>query len=659
MAWDDAPPTEEELAPTQAWDQSPPPEQVPQEQKPIKQWEDMSLGEKAAEFGASSIAPSTAIGAGILGAASPVPGGAYAGAGFGYAGGKELEKIVRHYLMNQPQEPSTAFDVGMNVGMGAAQELGAAAIGVAGSKAAPYVKGPLKDAAEKILAAAERLGIKPTRSMLEESPELARKEAQLAKSGTFSGEPVKTQREQVMDVLGQQTEQAAKNIEHFTEAGSVSPSTYGRAAKEALSEEATLARDIAQRPYTEITPHLQNIPVNDRTKVRISKEILDMTSKATDPAKTKAKNVVKDIMGSKSVEDIRSLVSQMRDLARDKMASEPSLSRKYSLIADKLESTIESSIMKGSVDLMENLLWNFEAKKALPQGIELGSDVISALRGANKGWASYIENLSGLTEKAQMGPTSSLKGFLKKLGKVPDEKIVETLFRPENASMLRLLKKEYAPAFDILQRGYMTSLREGATSGGVFNPLKFIQSLNRVSDEGIGLLFGKEAQTMLDAKYIAKSLPEGFVSPADTGFLSYLKEIPAATAKLLYENPKMAGAIAAFRRAQKPETASINELLQFSLKDLPRRVPPAVGTTILNTIMGSQNQKNQQMMSPIEGPQTSIQQPRPMTISDMAAQTGQNPEIILQQYKTQIQDSNLTNMEKARKLKALSKGNIS
>jgi hypothetical protein len=103
---------------------------------------EMGMGEYIGR-GVTGALPVVAGAAGGMAGAAAGPLGAVAGGGFGYAGGKELERLANHYAFGDELAPEGAVDaakrVGTNVAEGGAAEAGGQVLGKAAEAAAPYV----------------------------------------------------------------------------------------------------------------------------------------------------------------------------------------------------------------------------------------------------------------------------------------------------------------------------------------------------------------------------------------------------------------------------------------------------------------------------------------------------------------------------------------
>lgn len=99
--------------------------------------ESLGRDEKPSGLGkafAEALPAAGAMFGGALGLSSPIPGGAYAGAGIGAATGKALENVAEKYLLNEPKEVSDIYVSPITESIsGATGEMGGAALGKAAS----------------------------------------------------------------------------------------------------------------------------------------------------------------------------------------------------------------------------------------------------------------------------------------------------------------------------------------------------------------------------------------------------------------------------------------------------------------------------------------------------------------------------------------------
>lgn len=111
---------------------------IKEEKESIPSWKDTIKDESSEETKTSSglgkafaeaLPAAGAMFGGALGLASPIPGGAYTGAGIGAATGKALENVAEKYLLNEPKEVSDIYVSPITEGVS----------GVAGEMAGPIV----------------------------------------------------------------------------------------------------------------------------------------------------------------------------------------------------------------------------------------------------------------------------------------------------------------------------------------------------------------------------------------------------------------------------------------------------------------------------------------------------------------------------------------
>jgi hypothetical protein len=139
---------------------------------------------------------------GALGLASPIPGGAYAGAGIGAATGKALENVVEKYLLDEPKDRTDIYVSPITEGLsGAAGEMGGALTG-------KYIVPPVISAGKKVIG-----GLKSTTSSLSKIPSKVmetyyKRAPEVAKIGTM-------EETSLIDAANELRQQTAKRIDAF------------------------------------------------------------------------------------------------------------------------------------------------------------------------------------------------------------------------------------------------------------------------------------------------------------------------------------------------------------------------------------------------------------------------------------------------------------
>lgn len=612
--------------------------------------QERSVKDQLIEGGLATIAPATSIGGAALGSAlgTPIVGGV-AGGSAGWAVGKYLEDIIRNYALGQPEElekrkaaPWTT--AGVDLATGAAMEAGGQIIGKT-LKHPGLFGGVKKVHTPEIEASAEALGIEPTRGMIEEGKQISKLEKSLEESPTIGGALMRQKTEPVREGIKEATE----NIFKFSK--DVPQSTYGQAAKEQLSSDIKSYIEPLQQTYEKIRESTAFIPLSEKSKFAVSNNIRNITKLTSSPAYPLLNKIADDVRVLQTADEIKQLRSMVGKMRENRMI-DPAVAGPLDAVYGKLAKMEQASIMREAIKQARERVYNFDIPLAAKEGAEVGLGIVSELKQANKAYAKNIGELKDISRSTKL--KANLKHtdqFLSLLEQLPDEQVVDKLFTANNSKNLENMAKYSPLSFDVLKRGYLNSLYEKATVDRVTNPRLIVNELGTLSPKAQMLILGKDGAEMIGhLRTVVESLPQTFNTSGTAAALEFSQILNPITqlSRLAqygaYSSPNLGKMFDVFSKPGVGKASQFGAETMFNYMTSPR-VPKEEQIRLIDG-----------QPSAI-GPQSSVQQ-KTITIADMAAQMGQNPEIILQEQKQKIEDSQLTNIEKAKRLNILSKGII-
>jgi hypothetical protein len=528
--------------------------------------------DKAIEGGLSTLAPAGALAGGVVGA-SGGPGTSVAAASIGWAAGKELERKIREHALNDESAKTKLSDIPVDLVTGAAQEFGGQIISKGLNLAAPYAKQAMRDNAPEIIKAAESLGVKPTRGMIEKGP-IVQKEIDISSSPSFAGDKFRTKITSVVDELsnaaddilkgesqasdimardayentlkkqgipGDLTEKYAKEFENF------SP---GFKAKAAMGAETKTLQEVYEKAYGEIDSHLQYVPIKESQKISLIKKIKSSVFRKSDPAYAKANQIAEDIAGKiNNAKDLKSLLSDVRKIARTKESSDVGASYSINSIADEIEKKLHDSILRESLETTAALERKLNLSNQTPDQTDMIYGLSDDLKSLNKRYAEDINNISAISENAGIGKQPSLGAFIKDLRNTPDDQLVEKIFNNKNSLALIKMIKSAPASFEVVRSAYLKHLKDMSTVNGAIDPIKLSSQLNRVSDTGLKLIFGGSTDKFKAIQLISKNIPKGYEKVVDARITrdtvsNLLNQVPDVAATFMYNRPGLAGGLA-------------------------------------------------------------------------------------------------------------------
>lgn len=549
MGWDDAPPTKNELATNlrlgQSWDMDPPkPEELapPDQEKP---WYDVSA--KGLMKGAVRALPMAGgVAGGVAGAfAGGLP--ATGGAALGAAGGKALENYIEANFMGQPKTRDEIWVDPLKEGAlsGVAEGTGQVlvkGVGLLGKAASKFVQ-PAKESAPEILAAGERLGVKPTRGMLTSNPAVQNLESSLSQSPTYAGR----QTSEPIDAI---QKKLSSNAQEILKPGTVkglgteSLSSYqtGAEASSGIVSKAAERVAPAQMVYQDLEQYAPHIDIKEGSKKAIANNIRNhpmATAVKGSPASQMANQIADSVDGLQSLDQLRTLKSYVGK-SMDAAQGKP----EYGVLADsygKLSKLEQTSITRSAV----------ESARTTGEGQKLASEMVSNIKGANKVYSQAMTEFKQAASDWKLGKFGGPQGFAKKVESIPNEKLADKIFDPENYDSLVRMQKQFPDSFEALRKGKLADLWDKAKSGDKVDPTKLVKLANQLTPEAKNLIFGKETtQTLKDMETMITNFPKK-VGASDTprgmewgshellNPASWPNELSRMSQKFRLENPQL------------------------------------------------------------------------------------------------------------------------
>lgn len=438
-------------------------------------------------------AAQTAVGLGVRGAA------AGAAAGLGYS--------------NEDDVGGQLLDTGKGLALGAVLPV---AIQKAGKGAQRLVnKGAEKFAdamidsglvsnADEVIAAADRIGVKPTPAMLSKSERMQRLEQSLSDSPSLFGKRVHNQRSKVFSALQNKTDEV------LSDASTDTPYQIGEEFKSGLVSKMHERIDPAVATFDEIRQISQNMPVSERAKQSVMRNISEIPEVRLTGANGKAGEYLGMIERAKSADDLTRISSMISQDSRAAIGSEKHL---LGLINEKVRRLSDNSTMRAAVQVAK------EGGMRESSGKKIGSEIVQELRDARGLYRQSAEDLNSISSGARIkfkGPQT----FADDLDSIPSEEIQKRFFNTKDISQINSLKEKFPEQFDLLRKGELGRISEKSKSyalggRGETDSGKFLNEYRKLSPEAQRTLIGDSVNTVEDIQTVYSNFPKNF-NPSGT-----------------------------------------------------------------------------------------------------------------------------------------------
>lgn len=474
-----------------------------------------------AEIGGAIASPVNKLAKGM----SLVKGGALLGGIYGL-GTSDKESIGGNVV-------DTALGAGTGALFGKVVDKASKAIAPASQAIASKISPALeKKNTQEIIAAADRLGIKVTPGMLDDTGFVQRLEYTLANSPSLFGQSVARNQKAVLSKVDDAIVGAT------SEASNLTPYQIGDKFKSGLTAKVGERLDPIKTAFDNVAESTKAIGISDKSKEAIVNNIKKIPEVRLSGGKGKVGEYIDMISNIKTADDAKTVSSL---LSSDIRAAEGKDKLVLMAIKDKV-STIESkSINRAALTTAKEL------GERGNYGKQLGKEIITELKGARKGYQELASDLSSIAENTRVKFQGGPSAYLDRVEAIPNEKIQKSFFNTENLRQLENLKSKFPEEFNLLKQGKLqevveNSMRPVSQGDAGVSSVKFINEVNKINSEAKKMLFGDAGVKVLsDIETVQRSMPKNF-NPSGTGS-------QVGWSEALYTNVKDAGNYALYKGA--------------------------------------------------------------------------------------------------------------
>lgn len=432
--------------------------------------------------------------AGLAGGPVTAVGGAAAGG----VGGEALKSLGEKYLLNKEQSrPEYYGNLAKGGVEGASQEMGGQALsGLLGKIIGEGVGRSAKSA--KVEEAADRLGLKPTRGMVSNSYVERNLENSLSQQPSIPGAFVRREQEPVKQGLD-------KGVRGLLEQGTdQSPFEFGRDVKGQLIQDLDTRRAPISQVYDDVKRSTPFIDVADKSKARIGKNILDNADKTTlpnTPERSLADTFVRQIEGSKNVEQLKQIQSIAKGIAEDNNSTYGQ-KQVASSVLEKIDRLQNNSIMRSAI----------QSARSEGEGAGVGKQLISDIKDANKQYREMMKDTNVLGEGSGLFKPERGKGvgsITNEINNRPNEEVGKAIFDTNNNEYLNFLKDKHPEVYEQAKNQYVGQIaNKSKGQTGEVEVKKFLTNIKNMGPEAREHLFGEGAnQKIEDIQTVIHSIP--------------------------------------------------------------------------------------------------------------------------------------------------------
>ena len=413
-------------------------------------------------------------------------------------------------------DTATGATVGAVLGKGAdklSKSIAPASENLA-SKISPAV---VKKNQNEIIAAADRLGIKVTPGMLDDTEFVQRLEYTLANSPSILGQRVKRAQDQVVDKLRTSTSEATKEATNLTNY------QVGDKFKSGVSSKVAERLDPISSVFDEVAQSTKSIPVSQKSKDAIVNNIQKIDEYSLTGGAGKPGQYVEMIGRLQNADQVK---TAMTLLNKDIKAAQGAEKQVLIGIKNKLSKLEENSIMRAAVQQAR------EGGMRESTGKNIGSSIVGDLKDARAAYRQLLGDMGDVAESARIKTSKGPTAFLDAIESIPNERIQEKFFNADNFRQLSSLKDKFPEQFNLLRQGKLKDLADSTIDNtvngqGKVSTQKFLNEVRKLSPEAKQMVLGDASKLVDDIQSVQSSLPKNF-NPSGSGTQAGWKEMIAS-----------------------------------------------------------------------------------------------------------------------------------
>lgn len=373
--------------------------------------------------------------------------------------------------------------------------------------------------AREIKEAADRLGIKVTPAMMDDSEFVARLEYSLANSPSFLGQKVSRATKRVQEGL------TSKADEVLSDASNLSDFQLGEKFKSGVTSKVGERLDPISTVFNEVRESTKTIPIGDKSKEAVIRNIEKLDSYDLMGGEGLPGKYVDRISRLKNADQVKSLMTMLNQDIKGSMGAEKGVLIE---IKQKLSTLEKNSITRAAVQVAR------EGGMKSETGKTIGKEIINDLKDARSKYRDLQVDLGEVAETARLKTNKGPSAFLDSLENIPSEKVKDKFFNVDNNRQLSNLKQKFPEEFELLRQGKIKEFAQSALdNSGSTSSSKLLRELKNLSPESKQMIFGSNTNVISDLETVQRSLPRNF-NPSGTAsqagwqdiLMSNVKDIP-------------------------------------------------------------------------------------------------------------------------------------
>lgn len=367
---------------------------------------------------------------------------------------------------------------------------------------------------DDIIASADKLGIKVTPGMLDDSGFVERLESSLSKSPSIMGQSLARK----LKTVNEQLSEAATKL--TDDATTLSPFQVGEKFKSGVT--AKVGEDLApiSQVFDEVAQSTKFIPISQRSKDAIVNNIKKIDAYALTEGAGKPQQYVNMIGRLENADQVK---QAMTLLNADIRAAQGAEKQVLIGIKNKLSALEENSITRAAIQQAR------EGGMRETTGKQIGSQIVNDLKDARTKYREMALSLQDLAENARIKSNKGPSAFLDAVESIPSERIQDKFFNVENIKTLNNLKEKFPEQFNLLKQGKLKEISDATIDNtvngqGRASTQRFLNEVRKLGPEAKQLLFN-DPSVIDDIAKIQQSFPRNFNTSGTASELGFQQAV--------------------------------------------------------------------------------------------------------------------------------------
>jgi len=227
-----------------------------------------------------------------------------------------------------------------------------------------------------------------------------------------------------------------------------------------------------------------------------------------------AKDVMREIEGLKTVDDVKRYTTSLR--GRLSPTASPNEKRMVGVLADQLKELEEHSVMRfANKQLRDN-----------PEEAARIAGLIDQRKVANQQYKGFINKVQELSEQLGKRRVYGAQDAINFIQDLTPESVTQKLFAKNNSKFLTFFEKNFPDEMATMRSYQKNAMREAATVNGEFSPRRFFTAIGKLEPEIQKALFSAdELKRLADAENVLNyAIPKNF-NPSGTAYMTALGQL--------------------------------------------------------------------------------------------------------------------------------------